>query len=97
MFQATADRVFVLAKEESNKLDSGLYIPDGISRVQAFEAGIAECEVASVGPDVRDIKEGDTVIFVQSVARPIKGRDGTNYYILFEKEVVAITSRKQEK
>ena len=89
-----ADRVVVLALEESEEMRGGLYIPD--TAKEKPQQG----EVMAVGPGrlnddgdriPPDLSEGDRVLYGKYAGTEVTV-DGTEYLIIKESDVLAILS-----
>ncbi|MDO4979102.1 MAG: co-chaperone GroES [Candidatus Saccharibacteria bacterium] len=75
------DRVVALKEQPAEKTDSGFYMPDKESPAYAV--------VESVGPDVKNVKKGDKIIFKEYSTTPVKvGKD--DYIIVKEEDILAI-------
>ncbi len=81
--QPLKDRVLVERKLTEEKTPGGIYIPD------TAKEKMQEGTVTAVGPDVKDLKAGDRVLFENYSGTEIN-RDGREYLILNLKDVLAI-------
>ncbi|MEW5745925.1 MAG: co-chaperone GroES [Nitrospirota bacterium] len=78
------DRVVVkYSEEEVEKTAGGLYVPDVAK--EKPQKGIVE----SVGSEVKELKEGNTILFDKYSGSKIK-IDGTEYLILKEEDVLGV-------
>ena len=77
-----ADRVVAQREVASTKTASGLYLPDNAKEKPVFATVIA------VGPDVKQLKSGDKIIYKEYSTTELK-IDGTEYLIVKEEDVLA--------
>ena len=77
-----ADRVVATREEADSKTASGLYLPDN-----AKEKPVV-AKVEAVGPDVKNIKKGDRIVYKAYSTTELK-LDGTEYLIVKEEDVLA--------
>lgn len=77
-----ADRVVAVREKAESKTASGLYLPDN-----AKEKPVV-AKVEAVGPDVKNVKKGDRVIYKEYSTTELK-IDGTEYLIVKEEDVLA--------
>ncbi|MFZ2494410.1 MAG: co-chaperone GroES [Candidatus Saccharimonadales bacterium] len=77
-----ADRVIATREEAATRTASGLYLPDS-----AKEKAVAAV-VESVGPDVKQLKKGDRIVYKEYTTTEIK-IDDKEYLILKEEDVLA--------
>ena len=77
-----ADRVIATREEAATRTASGLYLPDS-----AKEKAVAAI-VESVGPDVKQLKKGDRIVYKEYTTTEIKIED-KEYLILKEEDVLA--------
>ncbi|MGB3009609.1 MAG: co-chaperone GroES [Candidatus Saccharimonadales bacterium] len=77
-----ADRVIATREEAATRTASGLYLPDS-----AKEKAVAAV-VESVGPDVKQLKKGDRIVYKEYTTTEIKIED-KEYLILKEEDVLA--------
>lgn len=80
-----SDRVVVMKSEEEKKTAGGIIIPDSHSEKPSMGT------IQSVGKDVKELKEGDTVYFGKYAGTEIKVADKA-YLVLVETEVLAVLS-----
>jgi len=74
-------------KDDSHESESGLIIPTNVEREQK-----AIGKVISVGPDIKDIKKDDEVIYGAYAGEHIKmkeGKEEVEYILLFDEDVLA--------
>lgn len=76
------DRVVATREEASNRTASGLYLPDS-----AKEKAIVAV-VDAVGPDVKEVKKGDRVVYKQYTTTEVKV-NGKESIILKEEDILA--------
>lgn len=77
-----ADRVVAVRVEAAEKTASGLYLPDNAKEKPVI------AEVKAAGPDVKNVKVGDKVIYKEYSTTELK-LDGTEYLILKEEDILA--------
>lgn len=77
-----ADRIVAVKEEVNNKTASGLFLPDS-----AKEKPVSAI-VKAVGPDVKQLKVGDRVVYKEYSTTELK-ISGTEYIILKEEDVLA--------
>lgn len=73
--------------EESRELGSGLLLPSAVEQEQK-----AVGTVVAVGPEVKDVKKGDRVIYGAYAGEVIKLREDSaevEYKLLFDEDVLA--------
>ncbi len=89
----TADRLLVLPSKEAGERKSraGILIP----ATAAVNRRLVWAEVTAVGPTVRNIEEGDHVLFSPDTGYEVEIR-GEDYLILRERDVHAVASVKAE-
>ncbi|HEX7522207.1 MAG TPA: co-chaperone GroES [Acidimicrobiia bacterium] len=89
----TADRLLALPSKElgEHKSRSGILIPATAN----VERRLAWAEVVAVGPTVRNVEEGDLVLFAPDAGYEVEIR-GDEYLILRERDVHAVASKRQE-
>lgn len=78
-----SDRVVAKREEASAKTASGLYLPENAKD----EPKVAVVE--SVGPEVKDIKKGDRILFKEYSTTEAK-LDNTEYIIIKAEDVLAV-------
>lgn len=77
-----ADRVVAVKEETSNQTASGLYLPES-----AKEKPVT-AKVVAVGPDVKQVKNGDQIVYKDYVTTELK-IDGKEYLIVKEDDILA--------
>lgn len=77
-----ADRVVAVREQKESKTTSGLYLPDGAKEKPAYAV------VQAVGPEVKDIKKGDKIVFKEYSTTELKVND-IEYLLLKEEDVLA--------
>src|SRR6266436_6437408 len=89
----TADRLLVLPSDEvgDRKSRGGILIPATANRDRRFAWG----EVVAVGPTVRNVEEGDRVLFAPDTGFEVEIR-GEEYLILRERDVHAVASTRED-
>jgi len=89
----TADRVLVApsAEVEERKSRSGIVIPATASR----DRRLGWAEAVAVGPTVRNVEEGDLVLFAPDAGYEVEIR-GEEYLLLRERDVHAVASARDE-
>ena len=84
-FKPLGDRVFVKFLEEMEKTAGGLYIPD------AAKEKPQRGSVEAIGKEVKEVKEGDIILFDKYSGSKIK-IDDVDYLIVKEEEILGILS-----
>jgi chaperonin GroES len=89
----TADRVLVVPSKElgERRSRSGILIP----ATAAVNRRLGWAEVVAVGPTVRNVAEGDLVLFAPDTGFEVDLR-GDEYIILRERDVQAVASKRDE-
>jgi chaperonin GroES len=89
----TADRLLVEASPEAGerRSRSGILIPATAARDRRLAWG----EVVAVGPTVRNVEEGDLVLFAPDTGFEVEVR-GDEYLIMRERDVHAVASTRDE-
>lgn len=77
-----ADRVVAVRVEAAQKTASGLYLPDN-----AKEKPVV-AEVQAVGPDVKNVKKGDKILYKEYSTTELK-LDGVEYLVVKEEDILA--------
>lgn len=77
-----ADRVIATREEANSRTASGLYLPDSAKE----KATVANVE--AVGPDVKEVKVGDRVVYKEYTVSEIKV-NGKEFLILKEEDILA--------
>ena len=77
-----ADRVVAVREQKESNTASGLYLPDGAKEKPAYAV------VQAVGPEVKDIKKGDKIVFKEYSTTELKVND-VEYLLLKEEDVLA--------
>ena len=83
MLKPLKDRVIAFKEQPKEKTASGLLLPSDSKEKPAYAI------VESVGPDVKEIKKGDKIIYKEYSGTNVKIND-TEYLILDEKDILAI-------
>ncbi|HEX9504437.1 MAG TPA: co-chaperone GroES [Acidimicrobiia bacterium] len=88
-----ADRLLVLPSDEvgDRKSRGGILIPATANR----DRRLAWAEVVAVGPTVRNVEEGDRVLFAPDTGFEVEIR-GEEYLILRERDVHAMASARED-
>ncbi len=76
------DRVVAYKEQPKSKTASGLLLPSDSKEKPAYAV------VESVGPDVKEVKKGDKIIYKEYSGTNVKLND-TEYLILEEKDILA--------
>lgn len=76
------DRIVAIREEAANRTASGLYLPES-----AKEKAIAAV-VEAVGPEVKDVKKGDRVVYKAYTPTEVKVNN-KEFIILKEEDVLA--------
>ena len=89
----TADRILVNPSTEhgERKSRAGILIPATAN----VERRLVWAKVVAVGPTVRNVEEGDQVLFAPDAGYEVEIR-GDDYLILRERDVQAVASDKTE-
>ncbi|MBQ6605429.1 co-chaperone GroES [Candidatus Saccharibacteria bacterium] len=82
MLKPLKDRVIAFKEQPKEKTASGLLLPSDSKEKPAYAI------VESVGPDVKEIKKGDKIIYKEYSGTNVKIND-TEYLILDEKDILA--------
>ena len=77
-----ADRVVAARVEAAEKTASGLYLPDNAKEKPVL------AEVQAVGPDVKNVKKGEKILYKEYSTTEIK-MNGTEYLIIKEEDILA--------
>lgn len=73
--------------EESRESEHGILVPDEVEQDRK-----AQGKVVAVGPDIKDVKEGDRVIYGMYAGESLKLRESgqqVDYKLLDDKDVIA--------
>ena len=76
------DRIVAVRVKAANKTAGGLYLPDSAKEKPVL------AKVEAVGPEVKGVKKGDTIIYKEYSTTELK-IDGTEYLIVKEEDVLA--------
>jgi len=76
------DRIVIDIVKVDNKTESGIIIPDS-AKERPYEA-----TVLAVGPDVKNVSEGEVVIFSKYSGTKVKVSE-TEYHIIREDDIIA--------
>lgn len=76
------DRVVAMRLEAESKTASGLYLPDKAQEKPKM------AKVVAVGPDVKGVKNGDTIIYEEYSGANVKV-DGEEFVIVKEEKILA--------
>jgi chaperonin GroES len=89
----TADRILVVPSREAGdrKSRSGILIPATAN----VDRRLVWAEVVQVGPTVRNVTEGDAVLFAPDAGYEVEIR-GDDYLILRERDVHAVASSEHD-
>jgi len=77
-----ADRVVAVREAAQTKTASGLLLPDNAKQKPVMAM------VVSVGPDVKQVKKGDTILYGEYSTTEIK-IEGIEYLIVKEEDILA--------
>ena len=83
MLKPLADRIVAQKLEQKTKTASGLYLTP---KSQEVPTG---AKVVAIGPDVKNVKKGDQIIFKEYASTEVKV-DGVEYLIIKEEDVLAV-------
>jgi len=78
------ERIVVKPLKQEEKTEGGIYLPETASKDKPQRG-----KVIAVGPDFKDVKKGDTVIFAKYGGTEIKV-DEEDYLVLGVDDVLAI-------
>jgi chaperonin GroES len=89
----TADRLLLMPNEDTGdrKSRGGILIPATAN----INRRLAWAEVVAVGPTVRNIGEGDRVLFAPDVGFEVEIR-GEEYLIMRERDIHAVASARED-
>ena len=89
----TADRLLVLPSDEvgDRKSRGGILIPATANR----DRRLMWAEIVAVGPTVRNLEEGDQVLFSPDAGFEVEIR-GEEYLILRERDIHAVASSRED-
>jgi co-chaperonin GroES (HSP10) len=93
-FQATCDRIVAEpppAPKDDMQIVGGIHLPPKVTKDMLDKQVIRELIVLSVGPDVRTVKEGDSIIYNRHQCEPMKFGEN-EIVILTESQVIAVVS-----
>jgi chaperonin GroES len=82
-FKPLKERVFIKYSEEMEKTPGGLYVPD--TAKEKPQKGVVE----AVGPEVKEVKVGNTVLFDKYSGTKIN-LDNQEYLIIKEEDILGI-------
>jgi len=85
--QPLADRIVLEQLDSEEKTASGIILPDSAQEKPS------EGKVLAVGPDVKEVKVGDRVLYGKYGPNEVKV-DGTELMIAKEEDVLAIIKKK---
>jgi len=85
-FKPMKDRVFVSYSDEPEKTAGGIYVPD--TAKEKPQKG----RVEAVGSEVKDVKEGDEVMFEKYSGAKIK-IDNVEHLIIKEEDILGIIEK----
>lgn len=78
------ERIVVKPLKQEEKTEGGIYLPETASKEKPQQG-----EVIAVGPDFKELKKGDKIIFAKYGGTEIKIEDD-EYLVLGEDDVLAI-------
>ena len=81
--QPLADRIVLEQVESEEKTSSGIILPDSAKEKPE------QAKVVAVGPDVKELKTGDMVLYTKYGPNEVKV-DGKEYLVVKEEDVLAI-------
>ncbi len=81
--QPLADRIVLEQVESEEKTSSGIILPDSAKEKPE------QAKVVAVGPDVKELKTGDMVLYTKYGPNEVKV-DGQEYLVVKEEDVLAI-------
>lgn len=84
--QPLADRIVLEQVESEEKTSSGIILPDSAKEKPE------QAKVVAVGPDVKELKTGDMVLYTKYGPNEVKV-DGNEYLIVKEEDVMAIIKK----
>jgi len=85
-FKPLKDRCFVKYSEHEEKTAGGLYIPD------AAKEKPQKGSVEAVGPEVKEVKKGDEILFDRYSGSKVK-LDDIEYLIIKEEDILGILKK----
>ncbi|HRQ86586.1 MAG TPA: co-chaperone GroES [Candidatus Saccharibacteria bacterium] len=77
-----ADRVVAVREIPETKTASGLYLPE------SSQEKSSAAKVVAVGPDVKNVKKGDSIIYKEYSATEVK-INNIDYFIVREEDILA--------
>jgi len=86
-FKPLGEKVFVKFLEELERTSGGIYIPD------AAKEKPQRGKVEAIGKDVKEVKEGDIVLFDKYAGSKIK-IDNDDFLIIKEEDILGVISDK---
>ena len=81
--QPLADRIVLEQVQQEEKTKSGIILPDGAQEKPKM------AKVLAVGVEVKEVKEGDTVLYKSYGPDDVKV-DGKDYMVAKEEDILAI-------
>ena len=84
--QQLTDRVVLEQIESEEKTSSGIILPDSAKEKPE------QAKVIAIGPDVKGIKVGETVLYTKYGPNEVKV-DGKEYLIVKEEDVMAVIKK----
>ena len=78
------DRVLVRRVPADTMSEGGIFIPDNAKEKPIF------ADVVGVGPDVRDVRPGDRVIFAKYTGSEVTVEDAEDHLLMHEDDVIAV-------
>lgn len=84
--QPLADRIVLEQVESEEKTSSGIILPDSAKEKPE------QAKVIAVGPDVKELKTGDMVLYTKYGPNEVKV-DGKEYLVVKEEDVMAIIKK----
>lgn len=82
-FKPLKDRVFISYSDETEKTAGGIYVPD--TAKEKPQKG----KVEAVGPEVKELKVGDTVFFDRYSGSKVN-IDNNEYLIIKEEDILGV-------
>lgn len=81
-------RIVVKRAAEITKTAGGILMPGVVQ--ESLHTGPVEAEVTAVGPDVHDIKVGDTVLMPKGGGTPVADENGEQVTVILEEEIFGV-------
>ena len=81
-------RIVVKRAPEITKTAGGVLMPGVLQ--ESLHTGPVKAEVTAIGPDVLDIKVGDTVLMPKGGGTPVSDEGGEEVIVILEEEIFGV-------